>query len=318
MMTNPTQGDVWWAVARSEEVTGKKPLAIDIGDQPVVLWRDQQGVARALEDRCPHRRAPLSLGCIRDNGWIQCGYHGWSYDGENGRLKEIPNMKDQQKFPPVYKAAAFSVVEHAGFVRVCLRANAPLPAPEGRAFAHAGTTHVSLSHQDYLDALYDDPGLVIAIRGVSFTPYLMSELKNRDGKLVMERSCQWKGLHWPAPFSSEFPLTLLTETHPITGETQLILRDTDFNELLRAIIAPVPAARGVTGIRWQSETGEQGPALRALRFRRGNPFRVLDTIDGGALRTTKPSASLHGRDLRDAMMNAATEEATTAAAQAAA
>src|SRR3546814_5045186 len=117
-MTITTQQDIWWAVARSEEVTDKKPLGINIGDQPVVLWRDKQGIVRALEDRCPHRRAPLSLGCIRDNGWIQCGYHGWSYEGDTGRLKEIPNMKDQQKFPPVYKAIAFSVYEQAGLVRV--------------------------------------------------------------------------------------------------------------------------------------------------------------------------------------------------------
>lgn len=69
--------DGWWKVARSEEVTPDKPLAVHLGDQPLVLWRDQANVARALEDRCPHRRAPLSRGCIRDNGWIQCGYHGW-------------------------------------------------------------------------------------------------------------------------------------------------------------------------------------------------------------------------------------------------
>jgi len=84
----------WWAVARSEEVTGLKPLSADIADQPIVLWRDKQGVARALEDRCPHRRAPLSLGCIRESGWIQCGYHGWTYDGETGRLKEIPKEQE--------------------------------------------------------------------------------------------------------------------------------------------------------------------------------------------------------------------------------
>src|SRR5580698_5671485 len=101
----------WWAVARSEEITGKKPFSADIAEQPLVLWRDKAGVARALEDRCPHRRAPLSRGCIRDNGWIQCGYHGWSYDGESGRLLEIPNMKNEQRFPPLYKAQSFSVAE---------------------------------------------------------------------------------------------------------------------------------------------------------------------------------------------------------------
>lgn len=112
--------ETWWAVARSEEVSAAKPLSVDIGDQPIVLWRDTQGIVRALEDRCAHRRAPLSLGCIRDNGWLQCGYHGWSYEGETGRLKEIPSMKDKQKFPPLYRVIAFAAREVDGFVRVCL------------------------------------------------------------------------------------------------------------------------------------------------------------------------------------------------------
>ena len=96
-MTNHVSA-MWWTLALSEEVTDKKPLDVDLGDQPIVLWRDTHGAVRALEDRCPHRRAPLSLGCIRDNGWIQCGYHGWSFEGHAGRLKEIPNMKDDQRF----------------------------------------------------------------------------------------------------------------------------------------------------------------------------------------------------------------------------
>ena len=37
----------WWAVALSEEVTGDKPLSVDIGDRPVVLWRDLKGQVRA-------------------------------------------------------------------------------------------------------------------------------------------------------------------------------------------------------------------------------------------------------------------------------
>ena len=300
-MPDATQQKIWWAVARSEEVTARKPLAVDIGEQPVVLWRDAQGTARALEDRCPHRRAPLSLGCIRDNGWIQCGYHGWMYEGETGRLKEIPNMKDQQKFPPVYRAQAFGVYEQGGMVRVCLDAKATAPTLHDDPLTYVGTAHVSLGHQEYLDALYDDPGLVIAIRGVSFTPYLMSELRDQDGLLVMERSCQWKGLHWPAPFSSDFPLTVLTQTHPVSGETKLTLRDGEMNDLLHAVIAPVPAARGVTAIRWRAALGVRHPGLRGAALRGLNPFSVRGTVDGARLRVTRPSASLHGEDLRNAM-----------------
>src|ERR1700722_13940869 len=136
----------WWAVARSEEVTGKKPLSVDIGDRPVVLWRDLTGHARALEDRCPHRRAPLSLGCIRKEGWIQCGYHGWSYDGETGRVKEIPNLKNETRFPPLYRAERYAVHEIGGFVRIALDVNAVASPTTAVHLPLCGTTHVALDH----------------------------------------------------------------------------------------------------------------------------------------------------------------------------
>ena len=290
----------WWSLARSEEVTSKKPLAADIGDQPVVLWRDAQGKARALEDRCPHRRAPLSLGCVRDNGLLQCGYHGWSYDGATGRLVEIPNMKSEQRFPPHYKARHFGVAESGGFVRVCLDAAATAPRDVEPALALGGTSFVGLAHDQYLAALFDAPGLLIGIRGVVFTPYLMSELREEVGALVMERSCQWKGLHWPSPFSSEFPATLMTRTHPVTGETAMSLRDTDLNVLLTAEIAPVPAARGVTAVRWRYAVGGKGRGVHGKLLALPNGFRVFDTVDAAALRKVHPSASLHGAALRAA------------------
>src|ERR1700743_541620 len=96
-------------VAGSKEATPAKPISVAIGDQPIVLWRDKARICRALEDRCPHSRAPLSVGCVRESGFLQCGYHGWTYSGETGRLVEIPNMKDKQKFPPLYRAMAFAV-----------------------------------------------------------------------------------------------------------------------------------------------------------------------------------------------------------------
>lgn len=299
-MTEQSPPPPWWAVARSEEVSDAKPLSVDIGEQPLVLWRDKQGMARALEDRCPHRRAPLSRGCIRDNGWIQCGYHGWSYDGQTGRLTEIPNMKDRQKFPPLYRAAAFAVREEGGFVRVCLdssAATANVAAVEA-VMPLSGTVHVGLSHEQYVAALYDDPGLLIAVRGLQFTPYLMSELRELNGWLTMERCCQWRYLHWPAAFSPEFPVTILCFTHPFTGEMRLTVRDVDFNEYLRVVIAPVPAGRAVTSVRWRAELGKGIKGLRGLMFARGNPLSVHAAVDAAALRVLKPSVSLHGARLR--------------------
>jgi nitrite reductase/ring-hydroxylating ferredoxin subunit len=306
--------DVWWAVARSEEVTGDKPINVDIGDQPVVLWRDKDGTVRALEDRCPHRRAPLSLGCILKSGAIQCGYHGWTYDGQSGRLVDIPNLKGEQKYPPLYRAIPFAVSEGGGFVRICLNAKAVAPAESAKGTLPLfGTENVSLGHEHFIAALFDDPALVLAIKGVHYTPYLMSELAEQNGKLVLERSCQWKSPHWPAPFSSDFPITLRIVTDPVTGESDLLLRDDAFNSLLSATIAPVPAARGGTQVRWRAKLGSTRPGLMAKLLGVGKPFRILASVDGAALRTLKPSASIHAAALRDDIVSRQVAAETVAA-----
>jgi nitrite reductase/ring-hydroxylating ferredoxin subunit len=289
---------IWWAVARSEEINNDKPVNVDIGEQPVVLWRDNEGIVRALEDRCPHRRAPLSLGCVLGNGMIQCGYHGWTYDGATGHLEDIPNLKSTQKFPKLYRAQAFGVSESGGFIRVCLDPQAQQPAPMADTLPLMGSENVALDHINYINALFDDPGLLIHIRGVRFTPYLMSELAEIGGCLVLERSCQWASPHWPSPFSSDFPITLKITTDPASGESELLLRDDQLNPLLRAIIAPVPAARGVTQIRWRAILEPHRHGLMAKAMGLGAPFRVHSHVDGAALRELKPSASIHAADLR--------------------
>ena len=291
--------EVWWAVARTEEVTSAKPINVDIGDQPVVLWRDHQRAVHALEDRCPHRRAPLSLGCVLGNGMIQCGYHGWTYDGATGHLKDIPYLKSDAKFPALYRAAAFAVAESGGFVRVCLDGKAAAPAPMTETFPLAGSACVALDHEHYIAALFDNPALVLAIRGVRFTPYLMAELAEQDGRLVLERSCQWAGPKWPSPFISDFPITLRISTDPVTGESDLLLRDDGFHPLLSATLAPVPAARGVTQVRWRAKLEARRPGVMAKWMGTGAPFSVLDSVDGTALRVLKPSASIHAAALRE-------------------
>ncbi len=58
------------------------------------LFRDAQGRARALDDFCPHRFAPLSQGSVSKNGKLVCLYHGWSFDGTGaGCSPAQPNLK---------------------------------------------------------------------------------------------------------------------------------------------------------------------------------------------------------------------------------
>ena len=62
----------WYTAATSTEL-GAKPLARTICNEPMVIFREQDGAVAVLTDRCPHRKAPLSLGEVVSNA-IQCVY----------------------------------------------------------------------------------------------------------------------------------------------------------------------------------------------------------------------------------------------------
>ncbi len=53
----------WYAAALSGEVTDK-PFARQLLGENIVLFRTAEGIG-AVEDRCPHRFAPLSLGKVQ-------------------------------------------------------------------------------------------------------------------------------------------------------------------------------------------------------------------------------------------------------------
>lgn len=67
--------EAWYVAAWPHEVNDQQPLARTILGQDLVLFRMGNGQAVAMEDRCAHRLAPLSMGRIEADG-IRCMYHG--------------------------------------------------------------------------------------------------------------------------------------------------------------------------------------------------------------------------------------------------
>jgi len=100
----------WHVAALSGEVT-RTALARTINNEKIVLFRDSKGGPIALEDRCAHRQAPLSLGEIIGDG-IQCGYHGLAFD-RTGICIKIPSQK---LIPNGTKVRSYPVIEKQGFV----------------------------------------------------------------------------------------------------------------------------------------------------------------------------------------------------------
>ncbi|HET9954533.1 MAG TPA: aromatic ring-hydroxylating dioxygenase subunit alpha [Polyangiaceae bacterium] len=109
----------FFAAARSSAVADA-PVGCTIEDQRLVIFRDEQGVPRALADHCVHRGVPLSRGSVR-NGCVECPYHGWRYDGA-GRCVHIPDLQANKRIPTRAKVGSFRTLESDGFIWVQLEA----------------------------------------------------------------------------------------------------------------------------------------------------------------------------------------------------
>ena len=119
----PFLRNAWYVAAWPEEI-GEEPLARTIMNQPIVLFRDADGRAAALEDRCCHRGAPLTHGTVVADG-IECGYHGLVYD-RTGRCVRVPG---QERIAGEARVQSYPVVERQQFVWIWM--GDPALADEG-------------------------------------------------------------------------------------------------------------------------------------------------------------------------------------------
>jgi vanillate O-demethylase monooxygenase subunit len=95
-----------WYVAAWDHEIGRDMLRRIIMDDPIVLYRRQDGKPVALEDRCCHRQAPLSMGKLIGDV-VKCPYHGLEFD-PSGACVRIPS---QERVPPSAKVKSYPVIE---------------------------------------------------------------------------------------------------------------------------------------------------------------------------------------------------------------
>jgi phenylpropionate dioxygenase-like ring-hydroxylating dioxygenase large terminal subunit len=106
----PWPRNAWYLAAWTSEI-GDRPLARTILDEKLVLYRGPDGKIAALEDRCCHRAAPLSLGRIAPEG-LQCRYHGMTFAAD-GTCVLIPG---QGTIPPQARVRSYPILERQEFV----------------------------------------------------------------------------------------------------------------------------------------------------------------------------------------------------------
>jgi phenylpropionate dioxygenase-like ring-hydroxylating dioxygenase large terminal subunit len=123
--------DLWYPVAGSWMVQNA-PVGIVRLSEKIVLWRDAEGIVQAVEDRCPHRGARLSMGWNLGDR-VACWYHGVEVDGQ-GVMAKVPAIANCA-LEGRRKNKSYHVIERAGaiflwFGRDDTGAPAPLDLPD--------------------------------------------------------------------------------------------------------------------------------------------------------------------------------------------
>ena len=153
----PFVRNTWYVAAWSHEVT-RDPVARVVCEQPIALYRTQDGTAVGLADRCAHRGYPLSAGRVIEDS-IECGYHGFAF-GCDGICTRVPA---QSTIPARAKVRTYPLHEKDGWIWVwpgdpeladvaptatlddpCLRRQVALWAIAGLEADHAAALSVKL------------------------------------------------------------------------------------------------------------------------------------------------------------------------------
>ena len=83
------------------DLSDDAPMTFTLLGEPLVFWRDHTANAadgtptwRCTADKCPHRLGALSEAeWVNESGEIECGYHGWTFDGASGKRTSIPQLR---------------------------------------------------------------------------------------------------------------------------------------------------------------------------------------------------------------------------------
>jgi phenylpropionate dioxygenase-like ring-hydroxylating dioxygenase large terminal subunit len=196
--------NVWYVAAPIEELEGGLVSRRICGEQ-IVFYRKTDGAVAALEDRCPHRFVPLSMG-KREEDSLRCGYHGLRF-GPDGICNDRPGGAGENPAPISVKA--YPTTEKFNYLWIWLgdaeRAD-PGSIPDfsfitSTEFANvSGYLHVKAHHEMVTDNLLD----------LSHVNYLHPQIASTshwsewDNRVVVEGNTVWSRLFRPSQIPGVF------------------------------------------------------------------------------------------------------------------
>ena len=79
-----------------------------MGEESVIVTRDEDGAVRVFVNSCPHRGNQLCRAAMGNASHYRCSYHGWTFTN-GGRLRGVPRQKELM--PPTFDRANYALTE---------------------------------------------------------------------------------------------------------------------------------------------------------------------------------------------------------------
>lgn len=91
----------WYRVLDSHLLLPGEVRSLTVLGQQVAVFRGQEGKAFVLDAYCPHLGANLAVGGRVVGDCIECPFHGWQFDGSDGKCARIPYAEKVPDFARV-------------------------------------------------------------------------------------------------------------------------------------------------------------------------------------------------------------------------
>jgi PAH dioxygenase large subunit len=135
----------WLFLAHETEIPSPGDYVTrQMGEESVIVARDERGEIRVFLNSCPHRGTQLCRAELGNSSHFRCSYHGWTFSNA-GQLRGVPRQKELM--PPDFDKAANALLEppHVGIFQGLVFATwDPEAKPLAEDFEHLGF---------YLDAM---------------------------------------------------------------------------------------------------------------------------------------------------------------------
>jgi vanillate O-demethylase monooxygenase subunit len=182
--------NAWYVAAWSDDLADGRLLGRTILQEPIVLYRKSDGNVAALQDRCPHRFAPLHMGKIVDRDRVQCPYHGLEFDSSGAC---VLNPHGTRNIPPRARVRSYAVTEKHKAIWVWMGEGSPDPSkvPDFSVLDNVPERHATKRDRITIRANYE---LIIDnLLDLSHTSYLHDGILGNSDTVESEMTVEQDG-----------------------------------------------------------------------------------------------------------------------------